>query len=366
MQHRLDREVTTDMTRQERIELAQKRMSNDPAQGNGQQSKGAWTMPEGATMYKIKEGRNLIDILPYRITNPKNPACRVGFKVGDEDYMQVYHVHQNIGTNKNMYLCNSKMYGGRCPICDIQRGMWETDREGAKKLYPKDRVIYNVIDLLEPDKGVQLFEGSYFWLEKQLRELSALKGTDGIPVLYGDREDGMSIEFYGVKQTFEGREFFKPDHFGFVPRENKYDESVLDLTYPIDAIFNVPDYKTVENDYYGIEEEEDNSEVESIAPSAPSAPSAHATPRAEKKSEKSDFDKMVDEDEKTVIGMAETPDAPFDTTTTPPTRRRREKACVTCPFGHTCGADFDKTDDCTECDDATYDKCGDLFDKMNN
>ena len=33
---------------------------------------------------------------------------------------------------------------------------------------------------------------------------------------------------------------------------------------------------------------------------------------------------------------------------------------------HQFGDDFDKFDDCTKCDDDTYDKCGSRWDEINN
>lgn len=350
------------MTREERLEQTKRRMATDETNGTSQ-FVGAYSLPEGVEIYKIKEGRNLIDIVPYRVTNPNNPAIKQGFNIGDEDYLQVYHVHKGIGTNKNTYLCMNRMYGKKCAICDIQRGMWDTDKEGAKKLYPNQRVLYNVIDRLEPEKGVQILEGSYHWWEKELRQLASFRTLEGQPVIYGDREMGATIEFQGVKSTFEGREFVKPLYFNFIKRD-AYDESILDKTYPIDTFFIEPKYKDVENDYYGVNEEEDVSEAVQIPPTPVAT---RATPIVTNVTEPpmDDFDKAVAESEKTILGMAEDDEPPFDVATTPPTRRERRKTedCLVCPYGHTCGEDFSNFPDCDKCSDDIYDKCGKKYEE---
>ena len=102
------------------------------------------------------------------------------------------------------------MFGKPCFICQAQGELYdEGDRESAKKLYPQQRVVYNVIDLDAPEKGIQVWEAPYYWVENELRKLAAAKSKRGQTILYGDYEVGKTIVFYGSKEKVQWKRIHK-------------------------------------------------------------------------------------------------------------------------------------------------------------
>ncbi len=323
------------MTREERIALLMKRQntSDTPTKTYSYQ------IPRDVPVYKVRDGRNLIDIIPYRITNKDNPAIRQGFGIGDPDYWQHLQRHINIGPNKNEYLCEARMFGKSCAICDAQQTLWDiNDKENAKKLYPKEHGVYNVIDLLEPEKGIQVWRVSTFWVEDSLSKLAAMKSKGSEPIIYGDHEIGWSIEFYGMEQEkkFNNKTIYKPENFNFIKREEQYTDEIMEKAYPLDQYYNRVDYETVEADYLGVEVEKPvvtKEEIEKVSTVA----------------EVAEVKEVVKEEPKA------------DNTR----RQRRQKKTETdvnlCPLGFKWG-ECDEHDECTKCVDADYDKCADIQD----
>lgn len=333
----------------------------------------AYKIPKDIPIYKVKEGQNLIDIIPYRISNPNNPAIRLnGFELGDEDYFQHLQTHQNIGSNKNEYLCRNKMFGKKCPICEAQNELWDVDKTLAKALYPKDHVVYNIIDLLEPEKGIQVWKISKFWVEDNLVKLSAMKSKSGDPIIYGDWEIGWSIEFYGMEQKFNGNKFFKPENFSFIKREEKYEESIVDKAYPIDQWYNIVEYDTIFNDYNGIEaEEESDKEVQKRADRfEEDTEIKKAVDKAVKEDDNDSLNELAREYPKEVEKIApikqkeETKLVETKVEEEKPRSRRRERNtsdAKLCPAGFKWG-ECDKHDECKSCKDEDYNNCADIQD----
>jgi hypothetical protein len=321
--------------------------------------KRAYVIPDNVPRYKMKDGENRIDIIPYRITNPLNPAVTIhGLEVGELDYFQQLDVHQSVGVRNNQHLCAKRMFSRPCYICEAQIELYnQNEREEAKGLYPKQRAVYNVIDLDEPEKGIQVWEVSYYWVEEKLRTLAAAKSKRGATIVFGDWEIGKTISFIATEDKPWG---LKPDNFTFEEREEQYDESICDKAYPLDQYYVMPDYEEVQADYLQITDDLDD---EDDAPAPP--------PRRERRTDKAindveripdgekDFDQHVADGEKF---LKNNPTLEPDRSRR---RRRAEEPENKCPKGHKFGEDFDNTDDCTDCSDSDYDACGDAFDKLD-
>lgn len=315
----------------------------------------AYQIPKDVPVYKVREGQNLIDIIPYRISNPNNPAIRLnGFELGDEDYFQHLQTHFGIGSNKNEYLCRNRMFGKKCPICEAQNELWDVDRALAKSLYPKDHVVYNVIDLLEPEKSIQVWKISKFWVEDNLVKLSAMKSKSGVPIIYGDWELGWSIEFYGMEQKYNGNKFYKPENFSFVKREKQYTEDIVDKAYPIDKWYNMVDYDTIYNDYNGIE----TDDAKPVTTPEPEPEIRKASSIVEPPVEENKKEPKIEEPK------VEEPKVEEPKEEEKPTRRRRERnktSVKLCPAGYAWG-DCDRHEECKSCKDEDYNNCADIQD----
>jgi hypothetical protein len=333
-------------TKEQRLEKMRNRQTKEQKFGMKQ----AYKIPDNVPRYQMKEGENRLDIIMYRITNPENPAVTVnGMKVGELDYFQQLEVHNNIGINKNRYLCMKRMFGKPCAVCEAQNELYEqNDRDGAKKLYPQTRAVYNVIDLDSPEKGIQVWEISHYWVETELRKLAAMKSKKGPMILFGDYEIGKTIVFYASKDPIYG---LKPANFSFEDRE-PYQESVCDKAYPLDQYYVMADYDEVQADYLQIDDgNASNHEEEEEPVTEP----------------KKTFEQVAKEEDE-FFKANKIEDIVSPPQTEPPKRERRRREPEegnVCPMSHVFGTDFDAHENCSQCEDKIYEKCGDMFDKMN-
>lgn len=342
---------------QKRREERLRRMRDRQTQEQRFSYKRAYEIPEDVPRYQIKDGENRLDIIPYKISNPLNPAVAIhGFEVGELDYFQQLEVHQSVGVRNNQYLCAKRMFSKPCFICEMQIDLYDqNEREEAKALYPKQRAVYNVIDLDEPEKGIQVWEVSYFWVENELRKLAAAKSKRGPAIVFGDYEIGKTITFIAAEEKPWG---MKPGNFNFEDRE-PYDASICDKAYPLDQYYVMPDYEEVQKDYLQVTSEID--EEPAPAPRRERGRVINDVEKIEPEPEKKSFEDYADEGEKF---LEDNPTLEPEPEAEKPRRRRREQTNK-CPYGHRFGNDFDKHDDCTECSDDTYDKCGDEYDALS-
>ena len=252
------------ISKEERRKALQER-TNKNVQNSGKSEFGArylsttgydevkWFKPQS----KVK---NCIDILPYVITTKNHPQ---GMKIGYEDYLLDLFVHKNVGPRDDSFICLSKNFGKPCPICEeMARLSKEGKDDEAKAIKPSRRAVYNVIDLNNPDEGIQLFDVSHWLFEKELTE--ELKGcyTDGEIPIFSDLEEGMSIKFRGSDKVFKGNKYLEYKTFSFEDRDEDYDDKILDEVYPLDAMLVIPTYEEVYASFYGEDADEEEEEVE--------------------------------------------------------------------------------------------------------
>jgi len=283
--------------------------------------------------YTTGRNKNIIDILPYPITQGwyKDLLAynkdTVGLEEGDLDYKLEVPVH-TIGEkgNKKQFLCLREALGRECPICKEMFEFYgkdnktKDDQAYANSLQPRWRVFYNVFDYAEPDKGIQIMEMAFSNFEKFLMMSSGLSSdgiddeTDNDPIYFFELEDGMSLKFSGIKDTFGTIEYVKVASFDFADRNDQYDDEVLDQTYPLDKMLPVPSYKEVA-DAFSNQYEDDTDE----------APKDEATKDAPKdEAPKDDFN-----------------DSP----------------APACPEGGVFGANCNEFNECTTCDEELFDMC---------
>jgi len=93
-----------------------------------------------------KEGENLIRILP--------PYGESGLFFREVD------MHFGVGKNGESFVC-TRAEGGRCYACEKLEELRSSDDPEkiklARKFVPRHRVLYNIVDLNEPSKGVRIF-----------------------------------------------------------------------------------------------------------------------------------------------------------------------------------------------------------------
>jgi hypothetical protein len=153
----------------------------------------------------------------------------------------------------------------------------QNKKDDAGKLKPSWRCFYNIYDYDEPDKGIQLWEISYYMFEatttmdpQRANLLDAQSLDNGGVVLFSDLEQGSTIIAYFKKKQMGNNEYAEINQISFEPREQPYSlEEVERDCYPLDAMLNVPTVEEFRNAFFGIEAPDDEQETppETAAPS---------------------------------------------------------------------------------------------------
>ncbi len=132
--------------------------------------------------YKLKDGKNIIRILP-----PTWP--------GAKHYGYDIFVNYGIGADTQSYLSLSKMKQEKDPLAEARR---EAERDGDEKLSrdlkPRKRSLFWLLDRLEPEEGPQLW-ACPFTVDKDFANLSFDEDT-GEVVLLDEPNEGCDIRFY--------------------------------------------------------------------------------------------------------------------------------------------------------------------------
>lgn len=179
--------------------------------------------------YKVREGKNLIDVIPFN-AGPSHPLVATGqCQAGDTMYSLDYTVHKSIGPGKQDFVC-LRQFKKNCPCCDESQRLYNLGTEDSKKqataVRSKRRCVYIVHDLI--DGKYYYLDQAWFGFEKHINERAAIT-TDpatGAPVNPFDWENGKSISFYASKDKWNGNEFNKISEsaFGFEDRAPLSDE----------------------------------------------------------------------------------------------------------------------------------------------
>jgi len=239
-------------------------------------------MPQGASFFRPKVGIYLLDILPYRV-GKHNPFAQPG----SLHYERTYHLHGRIGADQNAYLCPRMTAKKPCPICEHrQRLMREDAAENEaliKDISPKERQLFNVRNLKEPDKGIQLFDISYHLfgrlLDARIRDSDEEDEWD----LFYKLEGGLTLKVGFAEKSFGGRSFVEAETIDFKTRKEDYDEEFLDQVFNLDELLKMEEYDTLKERFLESAEEDDSDEDDE--------------PKAKKKKAKDEDEDDSDEDE---------------------------------------------------------------------
>ena len=135
----------------------------------------------GVKLFKPRDGRNLIRILP--------PTFE-----GAQHYGLEIWVNYGVGVDNQSYLSLSKMKNERDPLAEARK---QAEREGnkeiAKKLTPSKRVLMWVIDRNAEEEGPQLWSAPWT-IDKDFCNLSFDEDTREV-IMVDDPEEGCDIRF---------------------------------------------------------------------------------------------------------------------------------------------------------------------------
>ena len=145
-------------------------------------------------VYKVREGKNLLRILPPTWDKAKH----YGYDI---------HINYGIGADNQKYLSLSKMKGEPDPLHEARRkAERDGDEEVSRALRPNKRVLMWVIDRLDEDEGPQLWDAPVS-LDKGIAGASFDDDTNEIMYI-DDPEEGCDVRFHregtGLKTKYPG------------------------------------------------------------------------------------------------------------------------------------------------------------------
>lgn len=234
--------------------------------GNGGKGACDWSKYSGSVkFYKAKENVNKLVIIPYEIKNKVHPLVHAGKrKIGDYAYNLDIWVHKKVGPGESTVICPSKNYGKSCPLCEAaDKAYKDNDQENAKALKASRRVYYNVIDMADPDEGLEVFDVSHYYFEKELIGSASRKGENGQMVRFADPDNkyGKIVKFYGEKEKVGTFESMKFKDFDFVERKIDVNDFIEDAV-SFDELLTLHSYDEIMAIMTGVDEEDtpDDSE----------------------------------------------------------------------------------------------------------
>lgn len=192
-------------------------------------------LPDGTNFFKPKKGKkNLIRIVPFVVSSTSNPyKC----SPGDLFFKRLIYVHREIGAQNQQVLCPLKNFGHPCPICQERARLersGESDKDVLKALRPKERELFNIIDLNDTERGVQLWEIATFnfgdLLNKEILEDESLAG-------FADPDGGFNLLIRFAEATVPGisQAFLKAERIDFEDADD-LDDELIDQALDLDKI----------------------------------------------------------------------------------------------------------------------------------
>ena len=312
---------------------------------------------EDVPRFKLKDGVNYLDVLPYEVTTKNHPD---GIPIGEDDYKLEVIAHRNVGPSESWVLCLKGTFGQACPICEKQKELkddgHDNESKEVKALNSSRRCFYNIIDVgNKPEtENVQLFENPAAskptkWFEALVNSEAKAGGED--IVAFYDLEEGKTIKVRACTETFQKNEFVKPERVDFEDRE-PYEEDIYDEVYPLDALLKIPTYDEVKALFEGTPGAKDDDEEQGERSSRKKRGAKEEPKRSRKKTEEKEEPKRSKRADKKEEPEEDQEEDLLDAMATG------------CPYGHTFGTDHQKTDACVDCEDETFEACGDRFDEI--
>lgn len=198
-------------------------------------------LPEGFKFFSVKKkGVKRIDVIPFR-AGKGNPEC----KEGELHYERTFYRHNNIGIDGKNYICLLQNFGNPCPICeeyDRVRRDPDSNKEEVNVLKPKQRQLWNVIDLGDPDEGVQVWDISYYWFGEVLYTAMEFSDEDEEVEFFADTKGGKTLKIGIQEGSFAGRANYRPVTVEFKERKEDYPDTIIDKACCLDSYFVVHEY----------------------------------------------------------------------------------------------------------------------------
>lgn len=184
-------------------------------------------------VYKVKDGKNLLRILPPTWDDAKHYGIDL-------------YINYGIGADNQSYLSLSKMKNERDPLAEARRVAERSGREKlAKDLQPNQRILMWVIDRTDEDEGPQLWTAP-FSLDKAIATMSMDEDTKEV-LWIDDPDKGFDVRFYREGQGLKTK--YPPEKIKLIgPTHLCEDEKLQDewleyiAKHPLQDVLNYYDY----------------------------------------------------------------------------------------------------------------------------
>lgn len=309
-----------------------------------------------------KGEEHAFDIVLFK-AGPNFPNMHCNVEPGQWAYLLDIYVHRNLGPGREWVICpnsfKSRIAKGDkkgCPSCERSSFLQAQAKNKAervkyyKKYSPQHRCMYYVIVRdggKEEDKGVQVLDCYFPYMEEKLQDLAAAKrGRDEIT--YADIDEGKLICFKAVKKSFtddtgENRDYSEYEYHLFLDRigddKQPYtiDMDLCDELPPLDSFLILKSYDEIAELLGPIENETKESRLVVDEDEEEEKP----------KTRVNRFAKYEEKEEEKVEDSVDSEDS------------------NECPHGHTLGKHFLKKGECEDCEGDIYTLCRKVKKELN-
>lgn len=193
---------------------------------------------------------------------------------GVQGYGLVVHQHEQVGVNKDKYLCLKRMAKMNCPICEQQAELWESSPEMAKELYPSMRYLMWMVDLTQtPDKQIAKIWSCPKTAMDDILGISYKKSTDEI-INLSHPDTGVPVYF--DREKVSGSTFSKYKNFQLDDSSLYAEDRWLDGVVSFEDCIVLESYETVKNAFFGTETKK-QEQASNKEPSQPEKEEVKAT-----------------------------------------------------------------------------------------
>jgi len=206
-------------------------------------------LPQNLSLWSPKAGIKRIDIIPYEVSKG-NPYADEGTWY----YERTYWVHRNVGVSENSYVCPAKTVGKACPICEARSKLARdpsADKDVIRTLKPRERQLFLVYDHDETDKGVQLWDVSYFAFGMLLDDYRRDADESEKHIIdFDDFEAGSTLRVSFKEESIGSSTFVKAFRIDFKPRQKPLDDELLDHGICLDSLIKILSYEELRSIFY--------------------------------------------------------------------------------------------------------------------
>jgi hypothetical protein len=348
-----------------------KRATEHKAQGGG--GGGYIRLDPDLPFYKPKAGVNLIDIIPYEVSDKKHLDKA---EVGELWPRRPIKTHFKIGVDEKSVLCPLTI-GKPCPIC-AHRKTANLDEDGKKALLPKDREVMFVVPYDGDGAGkLHVWEISYHLFGKMLEE--EVEADENVAGFY-DPKEGLTLKVRFNEKQMGKQKFLEAKRIDFEERDAPISKKILEQVQNLDQCMVIMEYAALERQFLGVDDPVDEDDEPRAKKRAPVEDEDEA-PRKKKPAPKEDDEEddpkpkkkakpEPEEDEEPPAKSKKKPAKDEDDEDAPPAKPKRgskpaddededppakkkgkakDEDGDECPHGGTYGTDCNSLDECEKC-----------------